>query len=68
MTVNELSEKIEGQLEAYMDGQQTQPFANFIIQQFLQNYSDLAKVNAELCEIWSSVDHYSDMELLVTVY
>ena len=33
----ELSMKIESQLATYMDMQQKQPFANFLIQQFLIN-------------------------------
>ena len=32
MSVLELSTKIEGQLEEYLNSQQTQPFANFMIQ------------------------------------
>ena len=31
MSISELSEKIESHLNSYMDQQQTQPFANFII-------------------------------------
>ena len=34
----------------------------------LQKSNDLADVNQELCAIWNAVDHYSAMELLVTVY
>ena len=68
MPVRDLSEKIEGLLEAYVDTQQTQPFANFIVMQFLQKQSDLSNVNNELCGIWGAVDHHRDIELLVTVY
>ena len=48
--------------------QQKQPFANFLIQQFLINQGDLDTVNKELCSIWCAVDHHRDIELLVTVY
>ena len=34
----------------------------------IQNQGDLADVGRELCAIWNAVDHYRDMELLVTVY
>ena len=68
MSVEELSVKIESQLATYMDMQQKQPFANFLIQQFLINQGDLDTVNNELCSIWVAVDHHRDIELLVTVY
>lgn len=68
MSVEELSMKIESQLATYMDMQQKQPFANFLIQQFLINQGDLDTVNNELCSIWCAVDHHRDIELLVTVY
>ena len=68
MSVRELSEQVEGLLEHYMDTKQSQPFANFIVMQFLQKQSDLSNVNSQLCAIWGAVDHYRDIELLVTVY
>ena len=37
MPLVELSSKIESQLEQYMDLKQSQPFANFIIQQLVSS-------------------------------
>ena len=38
MSVLELSAKIEGQLEEYHNSQQTQPFANFMIQLYVSSF------------------------------
>jgi len=51
-----------------MDQKQTQPFANFLVQQWLVEKVHLEQVDNELCSLWCAVDHHRDIELLVTVY
>ena len=68
LSIDDLSDKIEGHLFAYCDACQTQPFANFIIQRLLQSQADLAIVAKELIATWNAVREYKSEEILVTVY
>lgn len=55
-------------LQSYFDTNQSQSFAAYMIQQFVQKQPDLKVVESQLLSIWNCIEQNKHHDLIVTVY
>jgi len=63
-----LQQKADRHLFNYVETEQSQPFANYLIQNLLRQQSDLNFVEQELVGLWNCIEQNKSQELLVNVY